>query len=395
MLKHRVSKVIRPVLQSMKQNDKKGFLLPPIVGYSLNVVVYLIKHYRISLRYALRLMVALVINLVNAPFRWYEKVFINPQFDGESRPDEETIFIIGHWRSGTTHLHNILCKDPQMAYISTFQSVFPETLFTRLGRWLFEGFARILIPGKRKGDNVVLGTDLPQEEEFALGHSVPLSFYYFWMFPDRIHHFYNKSIRFSEISNQRIRKWCKAYALMISKAKKNSGGSIFLSKNPPNTARIKVLLEMYPKAKFIFIHRNPVEVYLSTQNFFRKMLPHLQLKKIDRNQLDDYIFTLYKNLINDYLDQKNLIPAHQLVELSFSELERNPHECIKNIYTELGLTGYIKAKGNIDAYLKMMKHYRKNRHTIDAALLERIEKEWGFAMRLWQYDKPDHLAVTQ
>ena len=165
----------------MGKQDKKGILLPPAVGYSLAVVLHLLLRYRVSLKYVPRTFFTLLINLVNLPFRWVEKMSVNPGFKirGSSQPP---VFIIGHWRSGTTHLHNILCQDAKMGYTTTFQSVFPDTLYSRIGRPLFEGFAKLLIPGTRKGDNVVLGTELPQEEEFALGDKIPLCYYYCWMF---------------------------------------------------------------------------------------------------------------------------------------------------------------------------------------------------------------------
>ena len=161
----------------MNNSKKKGFLLPPAVGYSFRVLFFLFGSHRISLAFLFRTIITLLINVINFPFRLYEKLMINRKFksiDIENDP----IFIIGHWRSGTTHLHNLLCQDPQMGYATTFQSVFPDTLFNKVGRFVFEGFAKILIPGTRKGDNVTLGTELPQEEEFALGDKTPISFYY-------------------------------------------------------------------------------------------------------------------------------------------------------------------------------------------------------------------------
>jgi len=254
----------------MKKNQKKGFLLPPAVGYSMGVLFYLFGNHRISLKYSIRVIITVLINLINWPFRTYEKLFINKKYK-KSKIEEDPIFILGHWRSGTTHLHNILCQDPQMGYVTTFQSVFPETLFNKVGKFIFEGFARILIPGTRKGDNVSLGTSLPQEEEFALGDKTPVSFYYFWMFPRSLKKFYQRFIRFEQIDRAMVENWKNDYKLLISKALKNTNRKRFLSKNPPNTGRIIELLDMFPTARFIYIHRNPVEVYLSTRNFFFKM----------------------------------------------------------------------------------------------------------------------------
>jgi len=378
----------------MAKSQKKGFLLPPAVGYSLNVLLYLFGHYKISFKFLIRAILTVLINIINWPFRSYEKIFINKKYSREAIKNAP-VFIIGHWRSGTTHLHNILSQDPQMSYTTTYQSVFPDTLFNKAGRFIFEGFARILIPGTRKGDNVTLGTSLPQEEEFALGDKTPFSFYYFWMFPRSLKFFYDQFIRFKGIDQSRVESWKRDYKLLISKALKNTGGTRFLSKNPPNTARIEKLLEMFPEARFIHIHRNPVEVYLSTRNFFFKMLPHLQLQTIGQEELDDCIFELYKDLMNDYLKQRELIPEKQLVEIDFETLETDPKACIRDLYQGLDLPGYRESEPHFDVYLDRIKSYKKNKHQINAKLIKKIQAEWGFAMKEWGYGIPQHIEVEE
>ena len=377
----------------MNKTNKKGFLLPPAVGYSFKVLFFLFIRYRVSLKYFPRLILTLLINLINFPFRWYEKVFTDKRFEAVEIKNDP-VFIIGHWRSGTTHLHNILCQDPQMAYTSTYQSVFPDTLFNKAGRFLFEGFARLLIPGTRKGDNVTLGMELPQEEEFALGAKTPLCFYYFWMFPKKIKQFYQKCIRFEHADKGLLESWEQDYQLLIKKALKNTGGERFLSKNPPNTGRVEQLLKLFPKARFIHIYRNPIEVYLSTHNFFHKMLPHLQLQKIDDSDLDHHIFELYKTMMQDYSAQKALIPKGHLIEISFDELETDPLSCIQKVYQTISLPGYEEAKGPIIKYIKKMKSYKKNRHVMTAGLMAKINDEWGFAMEQWRYKVPDHIEIS-
>ena len=377
----------------MNKTNKKGFLLPPAVGYSFKVLFFLLGRHRISVKYLPRLILTLIVNLINFPFRWYEKVFIDKKFKAVEIKNDP-VFIIGHWRSGTTHLHNILCQDPQMAYTSTYQSVFPDTLFNKAGRFLFEGFARLLIPGTRKGDNVTLGMELPQEEEFALGAKTPLSFYYFWMFPKKIKQFYQRCVRFENAEKDLQESWKQDYELLIKKAIKNTGRKRFLSKNPPNTGRVEQLLRIFPNARFIHIHRNPIEVYLSTYNFFHKMLPHLQLQKIEDKDLDHHIFELYKIMMHDYSVQKKMIPVGQLTEISFDELERDPLSCIRKVYLEVNLPGYEAAKAPITKYIEKMKSYKKNRHVMTHGLISKIAAEWGFAMEQWQYKVPDHIEIS-
>ena len=40
------------------------------------------------------------------------------------------LFVLGHWRNGTTHLHNLLCIDRRFAFPNTYQVCFPHTFLS-------------------------------------------------------------------------------------------------------------------------------------------------------------------------------------------------------------------------------------------------------------------------
>jgi len=375
-----------------KEKYKKGILLPPAVGYGLNVIGYFFTNYRIEFRYWPRFALAMLINLINWPFRTYERIFINPRFK-KSKQETEVIFILGHWRSGTTHLHNLLTKDPRMGYTTTYQSVFPDTLFGKLGYFLFRGFAQLLMPGRRAGDNVVLGTDLPQEEEFALGANTSFSFYYFWMFPKHIRELYYKSLRFEGANPKKLEKWNKDYKVLINKSLEHTGKRIYLSKNPSHTGRIDHLLRLFPEAKFIHIHRNPIEVYLSTENFFKNMMPHLQLQSLSEEDRKTQVIDLYERIMNDFFDQKKLIPKERFTEIRFDQLEKNPMRTLESIYDSLDLGGFEVAQPYFEKYVEKKKGYEKNKHALSKQLIEHLMVRFKRSFETLDYDIPDSIEI--
>lgn len=378
-------------------NPKKKaveILLPPAVGYSFHILLNFLKKNRVSPRYYGRLLAMSVINIINFPFRTYERLLINPRID-RSKITEPPIFIIGHWRSGTTHLHNLLTQDKQMGYLTTYQGVFPDTMFNYLGKFIFKNFTKVLIPRTRKGDNVTLKTDNPQEEEFALGDKTRLSYYYFWMFPENTLDYYEEALRTKDVPEKKLSKWKHEYRLLVKKALKNTGRPIFLSKNPPSTARIKTLLDTFPEARFIHIHRNPVEVYLSTNHFFNIMMPHLQLQTTSDPQREELILEVYQKMMHHYLEDKALIPADRLVEIAFDKLETDPLGVLDYVYHELNLPGFEEAKPAFKSYVQSMKSYRKNRHSISQEKLDKVLSQWGFAMNHWNYEVPDSIDITE
>jgi hypothetical protein len=378
----------------MPKSKKKTFevLLPPAVGYSFSILVRFFFTNRIHFRYYHRLFILGIINLINLPFRSYERLIINPRIRKRAG-GEAPVFIVGHWRSGTTHLHNILTRDRDMGYLTTFQGVFPDTLFNKLGKFIFINFTQLLIPRTRKGDNVTLSTENPQEEEFALGDKTPLCYYYFWMFPKKTLHYYREALRYEGVKDKVIRHWEEDYKLLLKKSLKNTGGKRFLSKNPPNTARIRMLLKFFPDARFIHIHRNPVEVFLSTTHFFNVMMPYLQLQKATDEDREELVLTVYQKMMNDYLADRALIPEGNLVEVAFEDLEKNPMEEVERIYKQLGIPGFNEARQAFEGYLRKMSSYRKNRHSISRKKLDRVIKEWKFTMDLWDYDIPENIDI--
>ena len=77
------------------------------------------------------------------------------------------IIILGHWRTGTTHLHNLLGRDPANTYSSMYQVVFPTT-FVSTSRTFFPKITAALLSETRGFDNMANGWDEPAEDVPAL-----------------------------------------------------------------------------------------------------------------------------------------------------------------------------------------------------------------------------------
>lgn len=367
--------------------------LPPVVGFSFIHLINLMIKYGISFRYILRTLAILIVCIIGIPFRIYEHWRYKKKIENFPLVDTP-IFIIGHWRSGTTHLHNIICQDPKMGYVTTFQSVFPENVFPGFGRWLFKSFMKLLIPTSRKGDNVKLGVEYPQEEEFVLGRNHHNSFYDMWYFPRKTMYFFDKYLLGKDATAKSKANFRNDYYRMIRKAMINLNRTWFISKNPPNTARIPALLEIFPNAKFIHICRNPVIVLLSTRHFFSKIMPPLQMHTISDDKRNDMIYDLYRKTMESYFEHKDLIPEQNLVEVRFEEFDQDQMGTIKRVYEELGIPGFEKSRETFEVYAESKKGYKKNTYKVNRKLFEEIQENCSFSMEKLNYDIPSNVEVT-
>jgi len=376
-------------------NNKKGSALrkhfsifvPPSPGFSFRILDRLLWKYPVHPKYYPKVLGSYLLNFLNAPFRWYERKYIDPKIRLE-KIEYPPVFIIGHWRSGTTHLHNLVTRNPEMAYVTTFQSLFPNNMVNRVGRKLFLLFLKLALPPTRIADSVELSPEYPEEEEFTLGMKVPVSYYFFWLFPKQTKEFYNKYIEFAELPPEMVEEWGEEYSLLIKKAIRNTKGKIFVSKNPPNTGRIPQLLKVFPDAKFIYIHRNPAEVYSSTLHFLKQLLPKLEYHTITDQQVEENMIYVYRSLLKKYLDDRKTVPAGNLYEMKYDDLMTDPVREMENIYRQFNFPEYESGIELVKQHLDETKDFSGNKLELTDEQCERVKREFGFAFAEWGYELP-------
>lgn len=297
--------------------------------------------------------------------------------------ENDPVFILGHWRSGTTFVHNVLSQDKQFGYNTTYQTVFPHLML--FGQPFFKFCAAMAMPKKRPTDNMELSPDQPQEEEFALVNMSPYTFYNFWIYPKYTREYCKKYLLFEEAPKEEIDEFKKVFERLIKVSLWNTKGKRFLSKNPPHTGRIKAILEMFPNAKFVYLMRNPYTVFESTRNFFINTIQPLKLQDISDEGIVNNIVEVYRDLYFRYQEDKKLIPEGNLIEIKFEDFEQDALNMTKQIYETLSIPGFEEARPAIEAYLNTKKGYKKNKYNYDPATVEIVEKNWDFALNDWGY----------
>ena len=180
----------------------------------------------------------------------------------------------------------------------------------------------------------------------------------------------------------------RKYDQIVRTASLHAGGRRILSKNPVNTARIPLLLELYPDARFVFIHRSPYEVFPSTINLHDKILGLTALQSVDRSDVEANVIEMYGLVMRQYLVDREAVPAGRLVEVAYADLDADPQGTVASIYDALELDGHDAARPLIDDYVVSQESYRKNRFgTLSARVVELIERHWGFAFDEWGYER--------
>jgi omega-hydroxy-beta-dihydromenaquinone-9 sulfotransferase len=340
-------------------------------------------------RFYIKVFFTFLFILVATPFHVWDYIGFRKKLK-EYKFLKDPLFLIGHWRSGTTLVHNFLCQDKTAGYLTTYQSLFPNNLKSKL---LFKTFVNIGIPSKRPSDNMAMNANYPQEDELALGNVQPIFYYNFFYFPSLYSEFYDKAVRMQCPANEK-NAWRKAYISLMKKAAIDTKGERPIMKNPVNTARIQAILDMFPDAKFLFVYRNPYTVFFSSQRFFHNLLPSVWLNKVDKTFIDQMILDVYVRMMDDYDAQKQWIPYGNLLELRFEEFEKKPVEILNTIYTDLLKEDFGRVRETFIQYQKSIKKYEKNSYVVNKNTVNVIDQHWKKFIQIWNYKIPEEIIVS-
>ena len=299
----------------------------------------LVRHrFAVDPRYWPRAMLVTLTSLENSALARLEEWRYGRRIDAvQVRPP---LFILGHYRSGTTHLHNLLSLDPQFAYPTLLQTIYPHTFLT--ARAMLAPFMTALMGRRRPPDNMEVAPGSPAEDEFALCAATSLSPYMGWVFP-RGPAIYEKYLTFREASEEERTRWKAALTRFLKKLTLAADRPLLL-KSPPRTARIRLLLELFPEGRFIHSHRHPYAVFVSTRHLWRTGPPSWQFQQPGEDDVDSQVINTYKVMYDAYFEERGLIPPGQFCEVSYEELEREPIKVVGSIYDALKLPGFASMR---------------------------------------------------
>ena len=322
--------------------------------------------------------------LGSAPFRWMQSIYISFRIGSVSFYENEPVFVIGHWRSGTTHLHYLLSQDNQFSYLEAFQAFFFRVAF--VSKTFMRPLLNYFMPSTRPQDNIKINASAPTEEEHPLTNLTEKSGMQTFFFPQNRSYFDKYNI-FLGTSKKEKKQWKKIYHKMLLQIALYQGKEKkLLLKNPHNTARIKVLLELYPNAKFIFIHRNPYDVFQSNIHLYNKTIKSQFLQDFSDEKIKERVLYCYETTLKKYIEERELIPSQNLIEISYKELSDAPLSTIKKIYNQINLGDFESIEPKIKSYLSTVKNYKKNTFSIlTEKETQSINERWEFSFNEWKY----------
>ncbi len=290
---------------------------------------------------------------------------------------KDPLFIMGHWRTGTTMLHEWLDVDAQNRCPSTYECLSPHHFLlteSLARRWM--GF---VLPRRRPMDNMKVSFDRPQEDEAALCNLGADSQFLMVAFPQ--HGATGGAyVTLDELTEKQRTRWAKRHQRFLRRLLVARAGRLVL-KSPQHTFRLPWLAKIYPNAHFLYLVRHPYDVYPSTVNFWRQMFAAYAMQAParfgDRDEaIEEYVLATFQQMHQRWeATAAELDPARWTI-LKYEQLTENPVNVLREVYQRLGWPNFEQLEPQLQQRANVARKFKRNEFELSEADRSRVSERW-------------------
>jgi omega-hydroxy-beta-dihydromenaquinone-9 sulfotransferase len=352
-------------------------------GIGFSRLVRLIRRNSVSLRpkYIFRLLFLAQSTLWTGIFDYIEKKKYGKQIAATPLP-EDPIFIIGHWRTGTTLLHQLMTLDPELAAPTLFQVAEPGCFISSYR--YYEPVFSALMPKSRPMDNVKIGMNEPQEDEYAIYRITDFSPIEGIVFPKGSGYFILDTPSFIPEEEKEKKLWMDQLCNYYRKLNFFYGKTI-VSKNPFNSLRISELNSLFPKARFIHVIRHPFDVVPSSIHMWKIVQDQNKLNRKGRYPGIPEVVEGLDRILTAIRCDLPYIPGERVYEMKFEDLDADPVSEMRKLYSWFGLPLDEPLIRALENFTDSMKGYRKNEFSLNEAEKQLIRERLNHHMQFFNY----------
>lgn len=293
------------------------------------------------------------------------------------------LFVLGHWRSGTTLMHELLAMDSQWGSPSTYQCFAPNHFL--VSEWFFRSFANWLLPSKRPMDNMATGWDRPQEDEFALmtlGVASPYRRIAFPKHPPTD----LETLDWDGVAPQTEREWLAAFDRFLRAVTQRCQRPLVL-KSPTHTGRIGLLRRTFPGAKFIHMTRDPRSLFPSTVRLWQGLDQIQALQLPEGDYLQQYVVDCLRRMYHGFHRDAAALPASQLIHVRYEDFVADPVQTLASIYDQLDLDHFRDLEPKLQNWVDTQhRQYQPNQHELPAETEALLRDQWKDYFQRYNYE---------
>lgn len=344
----------------------------------------------IELKYCFRAAFITALSLVNSLLAAIEDAYTpSSLIDSEPLP-EDPVFIVGHPRTGTTLVHNLLSSDvTSFYYCDTFTAGFPSAcIWVDKFKHMFSG----LLDKTRPMDSMPLTFELPGEDELATNVLSGGASYYMPLIFMRQERDFRRYLDFrpdqGAVAGDED-EWSRAFLFLVRKLafreRTSRPGAMqrrLLLKSPVHTARLPLLRRLFPRARFVYVHRHPFEVFQSAAHMADTTYWFCYLNTPSSAQVTEFILWQFERLWSAYSSAAYGIDggtsgtclASDVSEVAYEALVNCPLAELERLYTDLDLPF---DRAHFHRQMLGLAAYKPNEHSLlPAHLMDIVHSRW-------------------
>ncbi|HVN89146.1 MAG TPA: sulfotransferase [Candidatus Binataceae bacterium] len=250
---------------------------------------------------------------------------------------KQPIFILGLPRSGTTFLHNLLAQDPANRFPWCWQTIYPYPLRgwrsskkdrrSRIVAGQFKSFLRLVpelpslhpLEANAAQECIEITGQVFRSLRFDTTHYVPS--YEKWL--DEAGH--DEAYRFHKRFLQHLQH--------------QSGSGNWVLKSPDHIFALSALAAAYPDARYVFVHRDPLEVLASVTRL-TEILRQPFTHQIDRSQIGQQVSRRWAQGAGLLIQASKALKStpERAFHMHYRTLTRSPETAVQAIYEQFGLS---------------------------------------------------------
>jgi hypothetical protein len=309
-----------------------------------------------------------------------------------SRPITQPIFITGLPRSGTTFLHTLLAQDPAIAAPLSWQLVYP---YPKRGRvfgkdlrrtWTSLQFKFMELLSPELYDLHPLSADAPQEctditaqvfQSLRFDSTYRVPSYQRWL----ENHGHAGAYRF--------------HRRFLQHLDAQNPGRHWVLKSPDHIFALDAIRTVYPDAKIVFLHRDPLSVLASVAKL-TEVLRRPFARNVDQKEIGQQVCLSWVDGAERMIATKATSTAD--LHLHYKDVVASPMKTVEALYNHCGLALDAEGRVRMEAWLnrapkgnRLRRSYSLETFGLDEAVLRKqfagymdafgVEPEWGSAER--------------
>jgi len=253
------------------------------------------------------------------------------------------VVVTGPARSGTSILHELLAEDPNLRAPRAWEMAHPLPVAPPAEReaWAeveFDMWADIQPEFAAVHE---LAARLPEECLWLMAPEFDSGF---WTTCTDVPSFAGWRATTDPVPTYRFHRW------MLQLLQHGGDGRSWVLKSPVHLTRLPALLAVYPDARIVHTHRDPVKTLPSTVSTLVAGR-WLRSEAVDVERTAGALRTTLPFLFGMIVDQRAGLPADQIADVQYLDLLRDPVGAISAAYEDLGMPMAPELPERIRTYL--------------------------------------------